>query len=1070
MKSLLFILLTFILSSCFEQPVEETTGLFAEHKPAVDKFNVTAPVGGLYNDTDELNFTLTHPFILTVTGTPRLALNIGGTTRYADYVGGDGTKTLSFTYTVQAADNDADGISFSSSSLDLNGGNVTFNNGTAVVATELAFTAPTMTEVIVDNTAPSITSVTAPLDNTYLLDASMLFVATFDEKVYVTGQPQMQVNIGGSLVNVNYTGGSGTTNLAFRYTVLSTDLDMDGITLTPPLLLNSGTIVDSTGNNATLTFALQNAPNVYLDGDKPYILSFTPPADKTYVPGDTLVVSYKFTELVNVTGAPRVAIDVGGVTRYADYQSGTGTDTLTFSHSLNSGNEDEDGVDVADLIDLNGGTIKDAGGKDAFIIFYTPRTNGAIVDAPLPTVTSIVIPSAPADGYFNLGEEIFFTLTFNDEVDITGMPQLVMELTTLSPALTYIDYNSGSGSTSLVMRYVVQSGDEDHDGLILNPTLNLNSGTIKNQNGTNANLDITTAIAAIDTSLLKVDALIPTVGSITPPSNATYAIGDNLDFVFNFNEVIDVTGTPRVALNIGGVTRYASYQSGTGTSALTFRYQVQNTDLDTDGIDLSSASIDLNGGSLIDLGGNNADLDISSVIPNLTSVLVDGQRPAITSVTITANTYTDGQSISASVTFDDNVTVASATPSIAATFEAMAASPSFTYQSGTGTPTLIFNYTVAAGDNDDNGIDLAASIALAGSTIQDINGNDATLALSSTNFPSVYVDALGPNTVLTTPGNGSYINIATDSATFAINGTCDDATATYDLKIDGVSAAGQVGVSCDGANLSGTFNSTGLTEGAKSFTVTATDSYGNNSTSVANTVTKDTVAPNVSSLTAPANGNYAFNSNMDFTANFDEAVNVVGSRVGLDVGPSALYAQYNSGSSTSSIIYRYTVGGLDYDDNGIVVNSPIELNGGTIEDLAGNPISTLSFAPPNTTGITVNDGYPQFEWYNSGATLVTTYDYGDPNADASETFTIKNIGTAPTKASFNVRITTSDGGAFQLGTDNCSGNVIAINGTCTVTIDYRDKNPAGLKMGDATADDNGFGTNPGFVLDLRGTR
>ncbi|MBC75291.1 MAG: hypothetical protein CME64_04680 [Halobacteriovoraceae bacterium] len=1068
MKSLLLTILAILLSGCFEETIEDPGGLFAEHKSAEDSLTISLPSDATYVDTEELVFYVEHPFVLTVTGTPRLSLNIGGTTRYADYSAGSGTKRLQFVYTVQGTDNDADGISFGSNSIDLNGGTITFNDGTAAQNASLSFSPGDTSAIIVDNTGPVISSITPPLDNTYMVDASLTFFATFDEEVYVTGTPQMQVNINGSLVNVAYTGGSGTTRLTFRHTVLSTDLDMDGITITPPLLLNSGTIKDEAGNDATLTFALQNLPNVYLDGDMPYIVSAIDPVDKTYVPGDTIEVSYTFTEVVNVTGTPRVGIDIGGNVRYADFLSGSGSDTLVFSHSLVSGNEDDDGVDVADIIDLNGGTIQDAEGKNANIIFYLAKTPGAIVHAPLPTVTSIVIPSAPADGYFNLGEEIFFTLNFNDEVDTTGLPQLVMELTTLSPTLTYVDYNSGSGSSSLVMRYVVQTGDEDHDGLTLNSMLNLNGGTIQNANGTNANLDISTAIAAIDTSTLLVDALTPTVESITPPANATYAIGDALNFAFNFNETINVTGTPRVALDIGGATRYATYQSGSGSSNLTFRYTVQNSDLDTDGISITSNSVDLNGGSLIDLGGNAADLDISSVKPNLSSVLVDGIRPTVTGIAITASTYTETQVITATVTYDDTVNI-TGSPRIPATFETMAASPELVYQAGSGSSTVTFSYTVVDGDGDPNGIDLSA-ITLSGGTIQDINGNNANLTLSTTNFPSVLVDAIDPTATLTTPANGSYINASTDSTTFAIAGTCDDATATVDIKIDGVSAAGQAGVSCDGTNLSGTFNSTGLSEGAKSFTVDITDTVGNSSSSTANTVTKDTVAPTLDSVAAPANGNYALASNMDFTATFSESVTVTGTRLSLTVGSSTLYANYNSGSSTSNIVYRYTIGASDYDEDGVVLNSPLEYNGGSITDLAGNALSSNAFAAPNTSLINVNDGEPQFEWYDSTPALVGTYDYGDPNANTSETFTVRNIGTAPTKASFQINVNNNDGAVFVIATDNCTGNLIAINDTCAVTIDYNDIGAPGLKTGDATADDPGFTVNPGYTLNLEGTR
>jgi hypothetical protein len=67
---------------------------------------------------------------------------------------------------------------------------------------------------------------------------------------------------------------------------------------------------------------------------------------------------------VNVTGTPRIAVDVGGVARYANYASGSGTAALTFTYSMVAGDVDLDGVTVSSPIDLNGGTIKDLVGND----------------------------------------------------------------------------------------------------------------------------------------------------------------------------------------------------------------------------------------------------------------------------------------------------------------------------------------------------------------------------------------------------------------------------------------------------------------------------------------------------------------------------------------------------------------------------------------------------------------------------------------------------------------------------------------------------------------------------------
>lgn len=95
------------------------------------------------------------------------------------------------------------------------------------------------------------------------------------------------------------------------------------------------------------------------------------------------------TEAVNVDttgGTPRIAVDVGGVTRYASYTSGTGTSALTFTYQLISGDIDLDGISLSSPVDLNGGTIKDLNGNDLSPLTFTPPiTTGILVNAAVPS-------------------------------------------------------------------------------------------------------------------------------------------------------------------------------------------------------------------------------------------------------------------------------------------------------------------------------------------------------------------------------------------------------------------------------------------------------------------------------------------------------------------------------------------------------------------------------------------------------------------------------------------------------------------------------------------------------------
>jgi|GEM_PF-2094139 len=110
-----------------------------------------------------------------------------------------------------------------------------------------------------------------------------------------------------------------------------------------------------------------------------------------------------------------------------------------------------------------------------------------------------------------------------------------------------------------------------------------------------------------------------------------------IPFTVNLSETVVVTGTPRLQLDIGGVTRYASYNSGTGSNALTFSYPVVAPDFDRNGITLVSP-LDLNGGTILDLSGNNANLTFT--LPNTAGVLVQSYTVAWTTSPINASNET----------------------------------------------------------------------------------------------------------------------------------------------------------------------------------------------------------------------------------------------------------------------------------------------------------------------------------------------------------------------------------------------------------------------------------------------
>jgi len=111
---------------------------------------------------------------------------------------------------------------------------------------------------------------------------------------------------------------------------------------------------------------------------------------------------------VNVTGTPRIAVDVGGVTRHATYTSGTGTSALIFTYAMVAGDVDLDGATVSSPIDLNGGTIKDLAGNDLSPLTFTlPNTSNVKVNYPSLGMDFIY----DADGRYTLSGTVYNDLT-----------------------------------------------------------------------------------------------------------------------------------------------------------------------------------------------------------------------------------------------------------------------------------------------------------------------------------------------------------------------------------------------------------------------------------------------------------------------------------------------------------------------------------------------------------------------------------------------------------------------------------------------------------------------------------
>ena len=246
----------------------------------------------------------------------------------------------------------------------------------------------------------------------------------------------------------------------------------------------------------------------------------------------------------------------------------------------------------------------------------TATHTNIIYDVTAPTVSSV---SVPTDGTYVAGDHLDFTVNWSESVTVTGIPQLAI---TIGGTSVQADYLSGSGSNATTFRYMVQSGDQDTDGITIG-TLDFNGGDIADR-VFHADLTVNNAAA---TSGIYVDAIVPVVSSVDVPADKIHVEGENLDFTINWSEIVNITDTPEISVTIGSKEVKAVYVSGSGTAATTFSYSVEVGEKDLDGISLGTLA--LSGGTILDAAGNVADLNLNSV-SNTGLVWVNSVIPEVT--------------------------------------------------------------------------------------------------------------------------------------------------------------------------------------------------------------------------------------------------------------------------------------------------------------------------------------------------------------------------------------------------------------------------------------------------------
>ena len=743
--------------------------------PTVSSIVISSATGiqnNVLNAGDVVSVTSTFSESVPVTGTPQLPMVIGGNNRTATYTSGSGSTMLVFKYTIQAEETDTDGISIGANTIALNSGTIKDAAGNNATLTHNAVSANSSYKV--DTTAPTVSSVAMTsatgIQNNYLNAGDVASVtATFSENVPVTGTPQLTLVVGSTDRTATYHSGSGGTTLVFKYTIQAVETDDDGISIGANILvLNSGTIQDPAGNNATLTHSAVSANSSYKV--------------------DTTVPT-----LAETTSVPSLTND--NSTQYIFSSSEGGTISIGGSCSSDNSTAVADNMTVS-FADLEDGTysncsitVADSAGNT-----QTITVNSFTIDTSAPTLSQVTAVTSPTNdntssytfssteaGSITYGGSCSSsttasttdnnTITFNALADETysnckisvtdnasntsdNLSVNSFTIDTVKPILAQVtpvttptnNTTPGYAFSSDEAGTISYSGCSQGGTSAINGTNSISFGTLS-EASYSCTIIVTdsaeNASSELSVNTFVIDTTAPTVSSISSStSDGAYKLNDNITVTVTFNENVIVdnsSGNPRIQLETGTNDRYADYISGNSTNILSFLYTVRSGD-NSSVLDYKATdSLSANSSNIRDNATNNATLTLTS--PGASgslgankSIVVDGIVPTVTNVSSSTDngSYKLNDNITVTVTFNENVIVDNSSGNPRIQLETGTNDSYANYISGNSTSILSFLYTVQSGDNSTD-LDYTTTNSLSdnGSTIRDNASNNATLTLPS---------------------------------------------------------------------------------------------------------------------------------------------------------------------------------------------------------------------------------------------------------------------------------------------------------------------------------------------------
>ena len=559
----------------FYEGLEDQPGHMADGRPYITGVSLTStPSNGIaYQYRDRIDVALTFDQTVSVGGLPYITVWIGegenGKRELAKYTSGSLTNTLTFNYNVIKDDVDNDGISVPERLAFLGSGEVRVPDGGRLVNDFI----PGLDDQAghqIDGRLPYVVSSaftsTPAQGQVYRRGEAIEVSLTFDQDVDVLGTPTIRLELGNreNRRDATYTSGAGTRTLIFAYHVQPADRDDDGVALMemesdgidgPYRVYQAGT-----ENEVKGTIPGIDGHSDHRVAGRPYVtdatITSTPARKGIYRAGETIEVSLSFDQAVAVAGNASIRISLGDGERNAGYLSGSGTGVVAFGYAVQADDRDDDGISLPerDSDAFSGDGTISAAGTDVEAVEAFPGFDSQAGHAVAGQVhiTAVSVSSDPGeDGTYEHGDTIELLVRFDDNVTVTGTPQLTLDFdgeakTADFEAARATGENGGESGTTggvLVFTYTAQEDDEDSDGIIIgkNP-LDLNGGAIQDPSGNEPDLDHA-----------EVFAEGHMVGAIPPVLSSARTSEDGTEVIVTLSENVHVQPEIRTLSAFAGV-------------------------------------------------------------------------------------------------------------------------------------------------------------------------------------------------------------------------------------------------------------------------------------------------------------------------------------------------------------------------------------------------------------------------------------------------------------------------------------------------------------------------------------